>query len=92
VLAYRAIRGGNIRMHRSWMIRAFAVGLGVGMIGIWVGIFAGFQILSLEESFDPAFWLGLSMHVIAGELWLWVASECRLPRGTPVPAVEVEPV
>ena len=71
VLAFRAIRSGNVRMHRRWMIRAFAVGLGVGTIRIWVGIFAGFQLLSLEESFAPAFWLGLSTHVIAGELWLW---------------------
>lgn len=70
-LAFRAIRARNVRMHRRWMIRAFAVGLGVGMIRVWVGVFAGFQLLSLEESFAPAFWLGLSMHVIAGELWLW---------------------
>ncbi|MGH3704873.1 MAG: DUF2306 domain-containing protein [Agromyces sp.] len=80
-LAFRAIRGGDVRMHRRWMIRAFAVGLGVGMIRVWVGVFAGFQILSLEESFAPGFWLGLSMHVIAGELWLWWRpNEDGLPR------------
>jgi uncharacterized membrane protein len=91
VLAYRAIRGGDIRMHRRWMIRAFAVGLGVGMIRIWVGILAGFQILSLEQSFAPAFWLGLSMHVIAGELWLWWRPNTDgLPRRAPMPAIEVE--
>lgn len=27
VLAYRAIRSGNVAMHRRWMIQAFAVGL-----------------------------------------------------------------
>jgi len=27
--------------------------------------------MSLEVSFAPAFWLGLTMHVVAGELWLW---------------------
>lgn len=71
LLAFGAIQRGNVRMHRRWMIRAFAVGLGVGMIRVWVGVFAGFQILTLEESFAPAFWIGLSMHVVAGELWLW---------------------
>lgn len=30
VLEFRAIRLGNVRMNRRWMIRAFAVGLGVG--------------------------------------------------------------
>lgn len=82
-LAYRAIRARNVRMHRRWMIRAFAVGLGVGTIRLWVGLFAGFEILSLEASFAPAFWLGLSMHVIAGELWLrWRPDEDGLPRST----------
>lgn len=86
LLAFRAILGGNVRMHRRWMIRAFAVGLGVGMIRVWVGIFAGFQILSLEESFAPAFWLGLSMHVVAGELWLWWRpNEDGLPRAARAP-------
>lgn len=80
-LAFRAIRARNVRMHRRWMIRAFAVGLGVGMIRVWVGVFVGFQLLSLEESFAPAFWLGLSLHVIAGELWLWWRpNEDGLPR------------
>ena len=71
LLAYRAIRAGRVRMHRRWMIRAFAVGLGVGTIRLWVGLFAGTQLLTLEASFAPAFWIGLSMHVVAGELWLW---------------------
>lgn len=71
LIAFRAIRTGNVRMHRRWMIRAFAVGLGVGTIRIWVGLLAGTQLVPLETSFAPAFWLGLSMHVAAGELWLW---------------------
>ena len=71
LLAFRAIRRGDVRTHRRWMIRAFAVGLGVGTIRIWVGLFALFDVMSLEVSFAPAFWLGLTMHVVAGELWLW---------------------
>lgn len=71
VLALRAIRMGNVRMHRRWMIRAFAVALGVGMIRVWVGLLGGTGILPFEQSFAPAFWLGLSMHVAGGELWLW---------------------
>jgi hypothetical protein len=71
LLAFRAIRRRDVRMHRRWMIRAFAVGLGVGTIRIWVGLFALFDIASLQASFAPAFWLGLSMHVLAAEAWLW---------------------
>lgn len=41
------------------------------MIRVWVGVLGGTGILQFEQSFAPAFWLGLSMHVVAGELWLW---------------------
>ncbi len=79
VLAYRAIRRGAVAQHRRWMIRAFAVGVGIGTIRIWVGIFVGIeQMLSggVSEStpspttFGVAFWLAFTMHVAIGEWWL----------------------
>jgi hypothetical protein len=39
VLAFRAIRRGDVTRHRRWMIRAFALGLAVGTIRIWIGLF-----------------------------------------------------
>jgi uncharacterized membrane protein len=30
LLAFRAIRGGDLRTHRAWMVRAYALGLGAG--------------------------------------------------------------
>lgn len=39
VLAFRAIRRRGVAAHRRWMIRAFAVGLAVGTIRLWVGLF-----------------------------------------------------
>ena len=81
VLAYRAIRFKRVRMHRRWMIRAFAVGLGVGTIRIWIGLLAGTGILPSIDAFAPAFWLGFTMHVLAGEAWLWWRpNETGLPR------------
>jgi len=70
LFAYRFIRRGDPRSHRRWMIRAFAVGLAVGTIRIWVGLFQGLQLLSFRDSFGIAFWLSFSMHVIAAEVWL----------------------
>ncbi len=61
------------------MIRAFAVGSGIAMIRIWVGIFTGIQlgVLGMEDetfpirsTFGIAFWLGFVVHVAAGEWWL----------------------
>lgn len=69
--AYRAIRAGDQRRHRRWMIRAFAVALAVGTIRIWIGFLEGAGLLTAEESFGVAFWLSFTMHAAAAELWLW---------------------
>jgi len=79
VLAFRAIRCHDVRHHRRWMVRAFAVGIGVGTSRIWVGIFEGVeQGLSGGTApatpdptmFGVAFWLAFTMHVALGEWWL----------------------
>jgi uncharacterized membrane protein len=79
VLAFRAIRRDDVRQHRRWMIRAFAVGVGIGTIRIWVGIFTA-VVLSTSDAADPvmpdtftfgiAFWIAFAMHVAIGEWWL----------------------
>jgi hypothetical protein len=38
VLVTAAIRRDEVPTHRRWMIRAFAVGVGVGTIRIWIGL------------------------------------------------------
>src|SRR5690242_10163478 len=68
--AIRAIRRRDIVHHRRWMVRAFAVSVGVGVIRAWVGIFYGTGLTSLSSAFAISFWLGLGIGVLAGELWL----------------------
>lgn len=70
-LAYSYIRAGDTVRHRRWMIRAFAIGLGVGTIRIWVGLFEATALLEFDDAFGAAFWLSWTLHVIAGEIWLW---------------------
>jgi uncharacterized membrane protein len=70
LLAVRAIRRGHVSIHRRWMIRAFAVGLGVGTIRIWIGLLFGTGLLGFHDSFAAAFWIGLSLHALAGEWWI----------------------
>jgi uncharacterized membrane protein len=70
VLAVRAIRGGDIVHHRRWMIRAFAIGVGVGTVRVWLTIFQATGLLDSQSSFGPAFWAGFSLHVVVGEVWL----------------------
>lgn len=69
VLAVRAIRRDNIVDHRRWMIRAFAIGIGIGTTRIWIALFQAAG-LDFASSFGPAFWISFSMHAVAAELWL----------------------
>ncbi len=90
-LAYRSIRRRDIRTHRRWMIRAFAVGVAVGTIRIWVGLFEGLGILDFRDAFGPAFWISFSLHAAAAELWLvWrpdvsASGRVRRPWGSVTP-------
>lgn len=70
LLAVRAIRRDDVINHRRWMIRAFATGVAVGSIRIWLGLLFGTGVLDFHESFAAAFWIGLSLHVLAGEWWI----------------------
>lgn len=71
VRGYAAVRAREIAQHRRWMIRAFAVGIGVGTIRIWIGSLIALADISINDVFAVAFWLGLGMNVVAGEVWLW---------------------
>jgi hypothetical protein len=79
LLAFRAIRADNVPQHRRWMIRAFAVSVGIGTIRIWIGIFEGIEqgmsggttpAAPDHTMFGVAFWLAFTMHVAIGEWWL----------------------
>jgi uncharacterized membrane protein YozB (DUF420 family) len=70
VTAYRAIRRRDVTRHRRWMIRAFAVGVAVGTIRIWIGLFNAFGLLGFQDSFAAGFWISLVMHAALAELWL----------------------
>lgn len=86
VLAYRAIRARDVDAHRRWMIRAFALGLGVGTIRIWIGLFQLSGLLAIQDTrgtvwFGVAFWLAFAMHAAAAELYLRFRPRSRLAAG-----------
>ena len=71
VLAVRAIRRDDIVHHRRWMIRAFAIGIGIGTTRIWL-LILGVAGLDFASSFGPAFWISFILHALIAELWLRV--------------------
>ena len=68
--AYVAIRGGDPARHRRFMIRAFAIAAGVGLIRVWFGILFGLVGVSLQISFAIGFWAALVTMALGAEWWL----------------------
>jgi predicted membrane metal-binding protein len=52
------------------MIRAFAIGVAVGTIRIWIAVFQISGLLSFSAAFGPAFWISFMLHALIAELWL----------------------
>lgn len=70
VKAYVFIRRKDVARHREWMIRAYAVGLGVATTRPIVGMFFAFRRMTPHEFFGIAFWLGFTVTFVAAEAWI----------------------
>jgi len=74
IVAYLAIRRGDVTRHREWMIRAFAVALGISTVRV-VGLVFDFVFtpagLRPPVIFVLSIWAGWFITVGAAELWLW---------------------
>jgi uncharacterized membrane protein len=85
--AFAAVRRRDIVQHRRWMIRAFAVGIGIATIRLWVGLFIALHHVMTSEppngpvasTFGLAFWLGLGVNAAIGEWWLRRPAPQRVP-------------
>jgi uncharacterized membrane protein len=63
-------RNRMIHAHREWMMRAFAIGLGVGTQRILIFIFLPFQLTSFEDLFGATLWMGIAINLIIAEVWI----------------------
>ncbi len=63
-------RNKRFALHREWMIRSFALGLGVGMQRIFIGVFVASAQIPISESFGPSLWLGFAINLLIAELWI----------------------
>jgi uncharacterized membrane protein len=69
-VAWRSIRAGDVVAHRRWMVRAFAMGVAVGTIRVWIGIFSALGLFDWYGRFAAGFWLAFLIHAAVGEWWL----------------------
>lgn len=85
-----AIRKRRLSTHRHWMIRAFAVAIGISTVRI-VAMTADLLLtpigFTLVEIFVLSLWLGWGITIAAAELWIR-----RQPRSNAVAAVAVSPL
>ena len=77
--AFIHIRRREVLLHREWMIRGFAIGLGVATVRPIVGAFFAARRLSPHEFFGAAFWLGFTINLIAAEAWINYTRSRRIP-------------
>lgn len=63
ILAYRAVRRGEIMQHMRWMRFAFALGLTVSTARIYIGLADAVLSVPFEQSFTLASALGLATNL-----------------------------
>ena len=68
--AIRHIRRKEVHRHREWMIRTFALAMGVASIRVFIGLFSALSDLGFEEVFGTSFWLGFGVNLLAAEVWI----------------------
>lgn len=86
VRGFRAIRAGDRRTHREWMIRMFGVALGVSVQRV-VG--TALLLVTAEPPsvwFGESVWLGFGLAAAAAELWIRATRHPVSPPGVALPA------
>jgi uncharacterized membrane protein len=66
---YRRIRQRRIDQHREWMIRAFAIGLGISTFRVLLPVFMLLGA-TFPEAWDTVVWLGFLVNALVAEVWI----------------------
>jgi uncharacterized membrane protein len=84
---YRRIRQRQIALHREWMIRTFAIGLGISTFRVMIPplLMLG---ATFPEAWDTAVWLAFAVNVITAEIWINATRRQPQPAAAPLPVRE----
>jgi len=74
--AIRCIRRRQVALHREWMIRTFALAMGVATIRLYIAFFTILSHYRFLDIFGAAFWLGFATNLLVAEIWI---NESRQP-------------
>lgn len=73
--AYRHVRNKEIDAHRRWVIRVFAIGLGISMIRLHIFLLTFFMNYTQLEVFPLTFWTGFTSSWLIGEWWIKITGQ-----------------
>ncbi len=69
--AYVLIRRRQVKLHREWMIRSYALGLGIASFRLLLPILMLPPMsASFVEAWDTVTWLGFSLNLLVAECWI----------------------
>ena len=68
---FLAARRREFGMHREWMLRAGAIGVGIATVRVVAFPLYGLVGGSALALVGPAFWLGLGVTTAGAEWWIW---------------------
>ena len=90
-MAIKNILAGNVEKHREWMIRGFAMMMGISATRVWFYIFLKTTDLPSTTFFSSIFWLGLGVNLLIAEVWInMTRSAVSIPQRISVPTVPLE--
>jgi hypothetical protein len=89
VKGYLHIRRFEIAEHREWMIRAFAIGLGISTFRVALPVLMLLGA-SFTEAWDTVTWLGFAINLVIAEVWINLTRrEAARPARVPIPAPKI---
>jgi uncharacterized membrane protein len=91
VQGYRRIRRREIAQHREWMIRLFAVGLGISTFRVLIPVLMMPPFgATFPDAWDTVVWLGFLINAAVAEVWINVTRKRPEVRGH-LAAMEINP-
>ena len=68
--ALRHVLRRELGRHREWMLRGFAIGLGVATIRPVVAVLQLVGVVGFDRALGLGFWIALTLHLAAAEAWI----------------------
>jgi len=78
----RSALRGERAAHREWMLRAVALGLGIGLARVYLFGLVQLVGLSSREALGQALWLGSGTNLVLTEVWINISRRAPLKAGS----------